>query len=83
MIETTHGCESSADFCYSHLATYEADSLTRKSVHAIQPLEVDGVKYAQIGHHLVHDATNGRKYLISRLDGMADQAAAFYLSVVE
>jgi hypothetical protein len=30
-----------------------------------------------------HDASNGRKYLISRLQSMPDPGAAFYLSVVE
>ena len=46
-------------------------------------MTVDGTIYPQLGRHVFHDATNGRKYLISRLEGMADQAAAFYLSVVE
>ena len=85
LIETTAGCESPffEVLCYTHLAFYEGDSLARQGVYAIQPMTVDDVIYPQLGHHVYHDATNGRKYLISRLEGMEDPAAAFYLSVIE
>jgi len=85
LIESTPRCEMTLSWskCYTHYATYNASTLARGDAYALQPLTVGGTIYPQLGRHVFHDATTGRKYLISRLEGMADQAAAFYLSVVE
>jgi hypothetical protein len=69
--------------CNTHLASYQASTLALGWVFALQPMTIGGTIYPNLGQHVFHDATNGRKYLISHLEGMADQAAAFYLSVVE
>ncbi|MEX2149695.1 MAG: hypothetical protein WD793_05745 [Steroidobacteraceae bacterium] len=85
LVEVMNGCES-VGFggpCYTHFALNDRTTLSRQAIYAIQPVTVDNVIYAQLGYHVFHDAANGRKYLISRLQSMADSAAAFYLSVIE
>ena len=81
----SNGCETVLfhGACYTHFALYDATTLARQAIYAIQPVTVDDVIYPQLGHFVFHDAANGRKYLISRLEGVRDPAAAFYLSVVE
>jgi hypothetical protein len=85
LIEATPRCEMTlaGSPCNTHLASYQASTLALGWVFALQPMTIGGTIYPNLGQHVFHDATNGRKYLISHLEGMADQAAAFYLSVVE
>lgn len=85
LVEVMNGCESvGADGpCYTHFALYDSETLTRQAIYAIQPITVDEVIYAQLGYYVFHDAANGRKYLISRLQSVTPSAAAFYLSVIE
>ncbi len=71
------------DPCYTHLALHEDQFLNRQAVYSIRPLRVDDVDYFQRGLFVFHDATTGRKYLLSRLKDMADPNAEYYLSVVE
>lgn len=68
--------------CYTHLALYDAAAHTRQATLAINPVDVDDVVHAQIGHHVFHDSVNGRKYLISQLERLPPEEA-FYLSVIE
>ena len=85
LIESTPRCETifSWSKCYTHYARYDATTLARGSVYALQPVTLGGTIYPHLGQYVFHDATNGRKYLVSHLEGMADQTAAYYLSVVE
>jgi hypothetical protein len=81
----TDGCEripAEAARCFTHLATYEGQFLNRQGVHAIGPVTVGERSYPQRGLFVFHDATGTRKILISKLDGMDDRGAEYYLSIV-
>jgi hypothetical protein len=73
----------SDDPCYTHLALYEDEFLNRQAVYSIRPLLIDGIDYLQRGLFVFHDATTGRKHLLSRLKDMPDLDAEYYVSVVE
>jgi len=68
--------------CYVHLAFYESDFLNRLSVYSLGPVSVNNVAYAQRGLFVFHDAVGTNKYLVSRLHGMPNPDAEYYLSVV-
>ena len=78
-----YGCVVSSDPCYTHLALYESLFLNRQAVYSIGPISVAGNSYAQEGLFVFHDATGDDKYLISKLDGMPNPLAEYYLSVVD
>ena len=78
-----YNCEISSDPCYTHLALYESQFLNRQAVYSIGPFSVAGNSYAQEGLFVFHDAIGNDKYLISKLDGMPNPLAEYYLSVVE
>jgi hypothetical protein len=69
--------------CYTHFATYEASTLVRTALYGIGPADVNGGNYAERGLFVFHDQASGRKLMISRLENVADPAAAYYLSVIE
>lgn len=69
--------------CYHHLALYEDTFLNRQAVYALGPLTINGTAYSQRGLFVFHDAGGATKYLISRLHGVNDPAAEYYLSVVQ
>ena len=78
-----YGCEISSDPCYTHLAFYESQFLNRQAVYSIGPFSVAGNSYAQEGLFVFHDAIGDDKYLISKLDGMPNPLAEYYLSVID
>ena len=68
--------------CYEHVAFYESAFLNRLAVYSLGPVTVNNVGYAQRGLFVFHDATGTNKYLLSRLHGMPNPDAEYYLSVV-
>ena len=68
--------------CYEHVAFYESDFLNRLAVYSIAPVTVNNVAYAQRGLFVFHDAIGTNRYLLSRLHGMPNPNAEYYLSVV-
>ncbi len=72
----------SAGPCYEHLAFYESDFLNRLAVYGIGPVTVNNLAYSQHGLFVFYDAVGTNKYLLSRLDGMPNPDAEYYLSVV-
>lgn len=72
----------SAGQCYEHLVFYESDFLGRTAVYGIGPMTISGTPYAQEGLFVFHDAFGTSKYLLSRLKGMPNPDAEYYLSVV-
>ena len=72
----------SAGQCYEHLAFYESDFLNRLAVYALGPVTVNNIAYNQHGLFVFYDAVGTNKYLLSRLDGVTDPDAEYYLSVV-
>jgi hypothetical protein len=72
----------SAGQCYEHLVFYEDDFLDRQAVYGIGPVTINGSPYAQQGLFVFHDAVGTNKYLLSKLKGMPNPDAEYYLSVV-
>lgn len=79
-----HICDiaPSAGQCYEHLVFYESDFLGRTAVYGIGPVTINGTPYAQEGLFVFHDAVGTNKVLLSRLKGMPNPDAEYYLSVV-
>jgi hypothetical protein len=84
LIETDSSCSFIGDpeSCYSHLALYESDFLNRQSVHSISPVQVAGSAYAQRGLFVFHSADGQHRYMVSRLVGMPNPAAEYYVTVL-
>ena len=72
----------SAGTCYEHVAFYESAFLNRQAVYSLGPVTVNNVGYAQRGLFVFHDVVGTNKYLLSRLHGMPNPDAEYYLSVV-
>lgn len=68
--------------CYTHLGLYEDDFLNRIAVYSIAPFAVNDTDYRQIGLFVFHETVNGKKILLSRLEGMPNPDVEYYLSVV-
>lgn len=69
--------------CYSRLATYDDTSLSRLSVYAFPPVEVDGTLHAQRGQFLFHQSDGARKFVLSRLDAMSTPEGSYLLNVLD
>jgi hypothetical protein len=78
-----YNCEITSDPCYTHLSLYESQFLNRQVVYSIAPFEVAGNSYAQEGLFVFHASIGDDKVLISKLDGMPNPLAEYYLSVIE
>ena len=65
--------------CYTHLNLYESDFLNLTAKYSLAPITVAGHAYSQYGLFVFH-ATNGTKYVITRLYGMPNPDAEYYLS---
>jgi hypothetical protein len=69
--------------CITHLALYEADFLNHRVTYSIRPITVGDVDYQQRGLFVFHDAAGSRKFMVSRLTGLAEPADGYYLTVIE
>jgi hypothetical protein len=69
--------------CYTHFAVYESSFLNREAVYTLGPIEVNDFDYAQVGLFVFHNAAADRKVLISKLQGMPNPDAEYYLSVID
>jgi hypothetical protein len=78
-----YNCEITSDPCYTHLSLYESQFLNRQVVYSIAPFEVAGNSYAQEGLFVFHASIGDDKILVSKLDGMPNPLAEYYLSVIE
>jgi hypothetical protein len=72
----------SAGPCYTHIAFHEDDFLNRLAVYSIGPVSVNDTDYAQQGLFIFHDAVGPNRYLLSRLEGMPNPDAEYYVSVI-
>lgn len=68
--------------CFTHLALYESDFLQRTTVWSIPPMTVAGINYAQRGLFVFHSANGQRVFMLSRLSGMPNPDAEYYITVV-
>jgi hypothetical protein len=83
--QTWYECSVSSDLsgCKSHVVLFESDFLVLKARYSLAPLAVSGSSYAQRGLFVFHRAGASAKVLISRLDGMPNAAAEYYLSTFD
>ncbi len=81
----TFGCAfySNPSGCYTHLALYESTFLNRTNLYSIPPVNVQGKDYGQRGLFVFHTADGSRRIMLSRLHGMPNPAAEFYLTVID
>lgn len=70
------------DGCVTRLALHESDFLNRSAVYSIPPVDVAGSTYAQQGLFVFHRANGSSRVVISRLVGMPNASAEFYLSAL-
>lgn len=70
-----------ATSCLSHLNLYDSDLLGQSARYSITPLNIAGTSYVQRGLFVFH-RNGGGKLLLSRLDGVTDPTAEYYLSVL-
>jgi hypothetical protein len=67
--------------CFSHLLLFDAlYNLT--AALSFSPITVDGYPYAQRGMFVFHSADGSKKFTLSRLFGIADREAEFYVSEI-
>ena len=76
------GFSNPAD-CYTHLAIYESTYLNRLALYSIPPVTVAGAGYAQRGLFVFHTASGAGKIMLSRLHGMPNPAAEYYLTTLQ
>jgi hypothetical protein len=82
--EARSECENYAAMpsaCVSHLTLYDGTLLTRQQLYSIAPVALAGNSYAQQGLFVFY-RNDGGKLLLSRLRGMANPAAEYFISVV-
>lgn len=71
---------AAALLCYMHLTLFESDFLNRTAVYSFAPITVAGKAYSQRGLFVFHSADGTRKFTVSRLYGIPNPNAEFYLS---
>lgn len=69
----------STDDCYSRVALHESDFLGRTALYSMAPKTVSGKDYAQRGLFIFHNAAGTQRFVISRLVGMPNPDAEYYL----
>ena len=79
-----YGCASYVNpaNCYTHLGLYESTYLNRQALYSIPPVTVAGTAYGQRGLFVFHTADGAGRIMLSRLHGMSNPAAEFYLTVL-
>jgi hypothetical protein len=66
--------------CFSHVNLYGNQFLTRTARYSLSPFTVGGNTYPQRGLFVFHSADGSRRYVVSRLFGMPNPYAEFYIS---
>ncbi len=69
--------------CFSHVNLYESGFLNRTARYSLSPLTVGADTYAQRGMFAFHAADGTDRYVISRLVGMPNPVAEYYISRLE
>jgi hypothetical protein len=80
LIEFGGYCQSYPDTCRSHVNLYSNASLTLATRYSLTPFTVSGTTYAQWGMFAFHSADGSKRYVVSRLYGMLNPQAEFYIS---
>lgn len=68
--------------CTSFMTYFDSDFLNLLARYPLPVINVAGTDYEQRGLFVFHDVLSNRKYLLSRLEGIADPDAEYYLSVI-
>ncbi|MDP3856515.1 MAG: hypothetical protein Q8Q73_02000 [Stagnimonas sp.] len=66
--------------CYTRVGYYESDFLNLTARYSMAPVTVSGQVYRERGLFAFHNAAGSTRYLISRLVGMPNPTAEYYLS---
>lgn len=69
--------------CRHRFGIFDSETLTRQSLYALPPIMVSGTLYTQHGLFVFNRSDGTSKYLLSRIDAIADPNAEFYLSTIE
>lgn len=69
--------------CWSELATFDSELLTRRSIYAFPPVTINGLPHVQRGLFVFYRSDGSAKYLLSQLDAMSDPTTEYFLSVVD
>lgn len=69
--------------CRSHLGLHDPTTLLRTAVYALAPIDVAGSFHPQRGLFVFHAANGVQKYLLSRISGVPDPAAEYYLTILQ
>lgn len=69
--------------CYHRFGIFDSDLLTRHTIHALAPIEVNGTVHSQHGLFVFYKSDGASKFLLTRLDAMSNPDAEYYLSVLE
>lgn len=80
LIEFGGYCQPYPDTCRSHVNLYSNASLALATRYSLTPFTVSGTTYAQWGMFAFHSADGSQRYVVSRLYGMLNPQAEFYIS---
>lgn len=77
-------CEPSRNplYCFTHLGIFGSTSLGRVALYSIPPLTVAGGVYVQRGLFVFHTDGGAGIVMLSRLPGIPDPAAEYYLTTL-
>ena len=68
------------DLCNSHVSLYAGSPATLGARYSLSPLMVGAESYDQHGLYVFHNAAGNQRFVVSRLRGMTDPYAEFYIS---
>jgi hypothetical protein len=78
---TDHNCSiGNPAFCLSHANLYDSATLARTARFSLSPFTVGQKTYPQRGMFVFHDGAGANRYVVSRLYGMPNPYAEFYIS---
>jgi hypothetical protein len=72
-----------AEMCYPRFGVADGTQLTRKSLHKLPPIELNGTLHSQRGMFVFFDTSGRRKILLTRLDSVSEPDRAFLVSTLE
>lgn len=72
-----------AQMCYPRFGVADGIQLTRKSLHKLPTIELNGTVHSQRGMFVFFDASGRRKILLTRLDSVSEPDRAFLVSTLE
>lgn len=72
--------DHTADQCISYVDGYDDDFFAQHFSFELDPITVSGLSYAQVPEHIFHGVSNGKRFVISRLDQIPTESNEYYIS---